>query len=605
MKNEEKLKLRNNNREKPERIRTSAEEKYEFLVSMIGKDEEELKQARMYTGLTYADARDDIQYNYNKGRLNLSPEQIDILKQNGILHLSAQEREQLSNQYNFSQGDIADILKEYSSIEEFIRKFKNGEVDYRFKSDIFVGERILIASKNPMTVKQKKVICSLAKDLFNSDFNKSYIDADELMDSFRTLDDRKRRILTLKYGLNGEEPVNSKKIGELFKITSSRVGQLEANALNEIRSRYGKILIQEDDASEINKQLKEIQIQEDGIAKLEEILILLYENDSIEAENLKLSFSEDQIEYLQQHYGFSELKTGTSVLNLREDLEHRLSNYYYYALNEDISKRKTLEAKIERNKKVIEIYNKLKERYLKDEDIFDPECIIPGIEIEHVMPVEDIQPDQIESISSLGISINLLTYLHHFGLETIQDVKDLSENDEKMSELLNKVQDENTRNNLRKVIENVKMEYREKNSSSYCTLFDLGFCVSTYNSLARVGIQYVGDILKCYDAEKGNFKPLLKIKGIGVKAYKEILDALEKLGFIDENGQLIEISKDNEQQQNNETIGDMSKFTLDIANAARRRVNARAKAKKAKELLQEYEEKSLFGKHEEESSLET
>lgn len=90
--------------EKPERIRTSAEEKYEFLVSMIGKDEEELKQARMYTGLTYADARDDIQYNYNKGRLNLSPEQIDILKQNGILHLSAQEREQLSNQYNFSQG---------------------------------------------------------------------------------------------------------------------------------------------------------------------------------------------------------------------------------------------------------------------------------------------------------------------------------------------------------------------------------------------------------------------------------------------------------------------------------------------------------------------
>ena len=592
--------------EKPERARTSAEEKYEFLVSMIGKSEEELKQATMYSGQTYKDVRASIQISYNKGSLNLSAEQIDILKRNGILNLSTQEREGLSKQYNFSQRDIVNIQKKYGSIEEFIRKFKNGEIDYKFKSDTFVGERILIASRNPMTVEQKKVICSLAKVLFGSDFDRGYIDADKLMDSLKILDDRKQKILTLKYGLNGENSVEFQEIGKLFKITSSRVRQIEADALMKIRSRYGKeILIQEDNADEINKQLAELQIQEESIAKLEEILILLYENDSLETENFKLNLSEDQIEYLEQQYGYPELKTGKAVLNLREDLEHRLSSYYYYGLNEDISKRKTLEAQIERNKKVIEIYNKLKERYLNDEDIFNPECIIPGIEIEHIMPVKEVTEDQIESISSLGISINLLTYLHHFGLETIQDVKNLSENAEKMSELLNKVQDENARNNLRKVIENLNKEHSEKSSSYYCTLFDLNFCVSTYNSLTRLGIKYAGDILKYYDAEKGNFKPLLKIRGIGLKAYKEILDVLEKLGLIDENGQVIEVDKDNGQQQNDETIDDMSEFTLDIANAAQRRVNVRTKAKKAQELLQDYEEKSLLGKNEEESSLET
>lgn len=590
--------------EKPERIRTSTEEKYEFLVSMIGKDEEELKQARMYSGLTYDAARNHIQHSYNTGKLNLKPEQIHTLKQNGILHLSAQEKEELSKQYNFSQRDIAKILKEYSSLEEFIEKLKSGEIDYEFQEDTFVGERVLIVSKNPMTVEQKKVICSLAKAVGRSymDFHRYlYINVDELYDSFRmNLNNREQEILALRFGLNGDNPVACRTIGELFGLSPSRVAQIEKRTLRKLCKYAGKIFIQDEDIDEINKQLAEIQIQEDGIAKLEEILILLYENDSIETDNLKLNLSEDQIEYLEQQYGFSELKTGKSLLNLREDLEHRLSNYYYYGLNEDISKRKTLEAKKERHERFVQNFSKLKERYLKEEDIFDPECVIPGIEIEQIKPVKDIQPDQIESISSLGISIDLLIYLHHFGLETIQDVKDLSENNEKMAEFLDKIQDESIRKNLKEMIEKHKgkesfLKKWESNPILDLTLEELDLKAATFTVLKRNRLVCVRDILDyAHYTETGDLRLRSKLRNFGRSRQEEVLNRLYKLGIIDEDGKITGITKN-----------DTSQFILQIANAAQRRVDARIKAKKSQELLQEYEEKSLLGKDEKESSLET
>ena len=89
--------------EKPTRIKTSTQEKYDFLISMIGKNKEELKHAKMESGLTYNAARNSIQHLYNAGELDLTQEQIEVLKRNRIINLSSHELEDVEKRYDIPQ----------------------------------------------------------------------------------------------------------------------------------------------------------------------------------------------------------------------------------------------------------------------------------------------------------------------------------------------------------------------------------------------------------------------------------------------------------------------------------------------------------------------
>ena len=128
--------------EKPERIRTTAQQKYDFLVSMIGNDEEELKSAKMESGLSYKDVRTSIQHLYNSGKLDLNPEQIKVLKDNGFLNLSANEIKGLESKYGISSRDVKKITNEYGDIDEFMEKFKRGEIDYQFSAGTYVEKSL-------------------------------------------------------------------------------------------------------------------------------------------------------------------------------------------------------------------------------------------------------------------------------------------------------------------------------------------------------------------------------------------------------------------------------------------------------------------------------
>ncbi len=57
----------------------------------------------------------------------------------------------------------------------------------------------------------------------------------DLSEALKHLSDRERRIIELRYGLNGEQPLTLEKIGQRLELTRERVRQLEAEALKKLR----------------------------------------------------------------------------------------------------------------------------------------------------------------------------------------------------------------------------------------------------------------------------------------------------------------------------------------------------------------------------------
>jgi len=63
----------------------------------------------------------------------------------------------------------------------------------------------------------------------------SGIGRDEVIKVLATLNDRERRIVALRFGLTGEEPMTLEEVGKLFGLTRERIRQLEAKALAKLR----------------------------------------------------------------------------------------------------------------------------------------------------------------------------------------------------------------------------------------------------------------------------------------------------------------------------------------------------------------------------------
>ena len=53
-----------------------------------------------------------------------------------------------------------------------------------------------------------------------------------------SLTDRERQILSMRYGLNGEDALTQSEIGELFHISRSYVSRIEKKALNKLKIRF-------------------------------------------------------------------------------------------------------------------------------------------------------------------------------------------------------------------------------------------------------------------------------------------------------------------------------------------------------------------------------
>jgi RNA polymerase primary sigma factor len=51
-----------------------------------------------------------------------------------------------------------------------------------------------------------------------------------------TLSDRERRVLELRFGLNGEQPHTLDEVGLVFRVTRERIRQIETSGLRKLRS---------------------------------------------------------------------------------------------------------------------------------------------------------------------------------------------------------------------------------------------------------------------------------------------------------------------------------------------------------------------------------
>ena len=65
----------------------------------------------------------------------------------------------------------------------------------------------------------------------------------QLMDVMQTLTERERKVLILRYGLDGETPKTLEEVGKIFNVTRERIRQIEAKALRKLRhpSRLKKL----------------------------------------------------------------------------------------------------------------------------------------------------------------------------------------------------------------------------------------------------------------------------------------------------------------------------------------------------------------------------
>jgi RNA polymerase primary sigma factor len=51
-----------------------------------------------------------------------------------------------------------------------------------------------------------------------------------------TLSERERRVLELRYGLNGEQPRTLDEVGRTFQVTRERIRQIENQSLKKLRA---------------------------------------------------------------------------------------------------------------------------------------------------------------------------------------------------------------------------------------------------------------------------------------------------------------------------------------------------------------------------------
>ena len=106
---------------------------------------------------------------------------------------------------------------------------------------------------------------------------------DSLLRRMERLDSRERSILALRYGLEGEDPMTLKEIGERIGLTRERVRQIEHEALNKLRDANISILLAHQTFTDLEKVSKEYSR---GIWDNTRNKIVLYQNDPDVCERL-------------------------------------------------------------------------------------------------------------------------------------------------------------------------------------------------------------------------------------------------------------------------------------------------------------------------------
>lgn len=228
------------NAEKERKNRTTHEDKYNFVMQFAGKSLEEIKNAKMETGLSFYEAKKYLQLEYNKGTLKLTPEQIENLIHAGILNYTREEQENIANECGIPVKFAIDIIKKYGSFENFLQGYKKGEIDYEFNDEIFCAYRGVALSEKDRTEREKLAYCMLAEAIMGISIGdkKTYIDIDKLEELLSTLEENEKKVIILCYGLEGKAK-NAVEAGKELKVSAVRIGQIKSKAIRKLHLSKG------------------------------------------------------------------------------------------------------------------------------------------------------------------------------------------------------------------------------------------------------------------------------------------------------------------------------------------------------------------------------
>lgn len=319
-------------------------------------------------------------------------------------------------------------------------------------------------------------------------------------------------------------------------ISNNAVRQREVKALRKLRKKFNdnkNVLVQGEDIQEINRELEKISEEEKDIYNLEKLWIYFQENDgkdNASLEELGIHMSE-KMQKLLEIEDAREVNLDY-IKSMNEDYIQNMLDNYYENLSKTIQKKEMLEQKKERHKEFMSIYEPAEREYLNNEDIFNPEYTIKGVKIREVKEIKDIPKKK--SIYNLGLHTNVLVYLHHSGISTIQDILSKAENLEQLKEYLNSIKglDELDKEMITEYIIDNKYFNKGKlnndeeiNSKLSTNIEKLNFGIRTYNCLKRAGINSLGDLVDMTEER------LRKVRGLGKSSFEEIVAEMQEHGI--------------------------------------------------------------------------
>lgn len=295
--------------------RLSVNQKYDALIQYCRNS---VSMGRLITyktvdreGRPIGKYKQEFRIAFNKGTLNLSQDQIDILKKMGILSKTEKEYDEMSRQYDIPANKIKHIERDNGSIENLVIRYKHAKFASSYLMDYYGVKDFsaIILSKRDLTVQDKSGFVRFAMDAFESlrgNLSGTFINKDYIDEVLSRLSDQERYIVEMIYGINGKENVSKIKLSKKIGISITDINKVLKKARILLFSKNTVVFRLEDLTAESDRLKKQAEIaRAEGntqlynqiIHKIEQIQKLIQECNKayerfIEYENI---FRDDEI----------------------------------------------------------------------------------------------------------------------------------------------------------------------------------------------------------------------------------------------------------------------------------------------------------------------
>ena len=169
-----------------------------------------------------------------KRKGKLTPEQEQKCKEGNIKNIFgySSKIEDLAKKYRINEAKISYIIEKYGSMDEFLNKYRNGELD---GSDTFF---LMANLKRAIDVDLKEKIgyefmmVGRSLDKRNNFKGKSIVySSNSINDVLTQILPREKDIIERRFGISGKSKETLHEIAEDSKVSDMRIWQIEANAL--------------------------------------------------------------------------------------------------------------------------------------------------------------------------------------------------------------------------------------------------------------------------------------------------------------------------------------------------------------------------------------